>query len=128
METIKLTEARELYLSDSGLPPAEMLMTIDQVCDELGKPISNDRYERQYQLNLARTVMSALKRDFGKHHILFVAPKIGGKVHYGFTNDPELIENYISRIHKLALTYRRLESQVKQISSGQLDLIPFDNN
>lgn len=123
METIKLKETRPLFLTKQGVPRKEQLMTIDEVCDELGKPLSDDPVQRAYQLNFARSVMSALKKFFHKHHILFVAPRIEGTVYYGFTHDPELIENYKRRVHGLMLAYRRIESNVKQIEAGQLDLL-----
>jgi hypothetical protein len=123
METIKLKETRPLFLTKQGLPRKECLLTLDEICEELGKPISDDPVERAYQLQFARSIMSSLKRFFYQHHILFVAPRIEGIVYYGFTNDAELIENYKLRVHALMLSYRRIENEVKQIESGQLDLI-----
>jgi hypothetical protein len=99
-------------------------MTIEQACDELEKSISEDPVKRAYQYRIAYAVMSSLKKFFREHHINFIAPEIKGKVYYGFTNDPQLVENYIHRVHKLALSYRRIENDVKMISTGQLMMSP----
>ena len=125
METISVKETRPLFLTKDGMPRKEQLMTIHEVCDELGKPISDDRVERNYQMSIARAVMSALKKFFRAHHIVFIAPKIEDTVYYGFSGDKELMENYISRVHKMALSYRRIESDVKMIATGQMPLLPF---
>lgn len=122
METIKLKETRPLFLTKQNIPRKECLLTIDDICDELGKPLSSDPIERSYQHRFALSVVSALKKFFHQHHILFVAPRIEGTVYYGFTNDPKLIENYRNRLHNLALSYRRIENEVKQIESGQMEL------
>jgi len=125
VETISVKETRPLFLTKDGMPRKEQLMTIHEVCDELGKPISDDRVERNYQMSIARAVMSALKKFFRAHHIVFIAPKIEDTVYYGFSGDKELMENYISRVHKMALSYRRIESDVKMIATGQMPLLPF---
>lgn len=93
METIKLKETRPLFLTKQGMPRKECLMTIDEICDELGKSISDNPIERHYQLQFARSVLSALKRWFHQHHAFFIAPRIEGQVYYGFTNDDRLVEN-----------------------------------
>ena len=125
METISLKETRPLFLTKEGMPRKERLLTIEEICNELDKPISDDSIERAYQLQFARSVMSALKKFFREHHIIFIAPKIEGEIYYGFSSKPELIENYIDRVHKIALSYRHIENEVKMIANGQLPLIPM---
>jgi len=127
METIKLTEAREIFLTKAGMPRKECMLTIDDVCDILDKPISEDKLERMYQLNVARSVMSGLKKFFRQHHILFVNPRIEKTVYYGFTSDEGMINNSIDRAHKMAIAYKAIEKSAAMIASGQLELIPFDN-
>ena len=125
METISVKEARPLFLTKDGMPRKEKLLTIEQVFDELEKPISTDTAERSYQLSVAYAVMGALKKFFKAHHIIFIAPKIEDKVYYGFSGDEQLVENYISRVHAAALSYRRLENDVKMLSTGQLPILPL---
>jgi hypothetical protein len=125
METINVRETRPLFLTKEGMPRKERLMTIEEACEELDKPISEDPIKRNYQLRTAYAVMGALKKFFREHHIQFIAPRIEGKTYYGFSGDPQLVENYISQVHKLALSYRRIENDVKMISAGQLPLLPI---
>lgn len=130
METISVKEARPLFLTRDGMPRKECLLLIEEICAELHKPLSGDPVKRAYQLQFARSVMSAIKKYFHEHHVGFIAPRIEGKdgthrVYYGFSGDQKLVENYIERIHRHALSYRRIENEMKLISTGQLPLLPL---
>jgi len=128
METIKLKEVRPLFVTKQGLPRKEVLLTVQMICNETGKSLSSDLYERSYQLHLARSVMSALRKSFHEHHAIFIAPEIEGEVYYGFSGNLKLQENYFSRVHKIMLAYRRIENDVKQIASGQFSMIPMKDD
>ena len=129
METISLREARPLFLTKEGMPRKEYLRKLTEICEELGKPISEDiKIERAYQRSIALSVMSATGKFFREHHIFFICPKIEGEVYYGFSSNQEYVDNYLSRIHERALSSRRIESDVKMISTGQLPLLPMENS
>lgn len=125
METISIKEVRPLYLTKEGMPRKELLMTIEEAFEKLEKPLSTNPVERSYQLRCGYAVMSALKKFFREHHIIFIAPKTDGKVFYGFSNNQAFIDNYLTRVHEFALQYRRIENDLKMIDAGQLPLLPL---
>jgi hypothetical protein len=118
--TIKVEETRALFIEKrTGMPKAECLMSLDQICQKLRKPLPEKDPERLYIMNINLSSLSALKRTFLRRHVLFVAPKIGDIVFYGFTNDTNLIDNYIERVKKTTRAYQAIERTVKHLALEQ---------
>ncbi|MFA5379015.1 MAG: hypothetical protein WC455_24890 [Dehalococcoidia bacterium] len=114
---IGLEETRALFFDKRyGLPKIDCLMSIDQICEKLNKPIPLSNPERHLIMGVDLAVVGHLKKSLHKRHLLFVAPRIDGTVLYGFTSDPLKVDNYIERIKCSARAYKEIERLVKQLA------------
>jgi len=95
---------------------------VEEVYDACDIQLSENKYEMLYQKRTGQSVLSSVKKFFNNNHINFVAPKIDGAVHYGFTNDRALIENYMDRMTSYYKAYGRAHRTAKMITAGQLEL------
>jgi len=118
-EIIRVKETSQLFLTKQGLPKKEFLLDINQICNALGKPIPENQPYRTYYRGGAVSVMSKVKKNFYKHHILFINPKIDGVVYYGFSSDLEKINNCINRVEKVVKSYKVIEKKAKTLSKDQ---------
>lgn len=126
METIKAKEVRELFLNKNGMPKKDCLMSMDQVCEALAKPVPQSGPERYYVRAVNHSVMTNTRKYFHNHHIMFIAPKIGATVLYGFSRKQAYIDNYMERLHGKTKTHAVIEGTFKHIANGQLELTGSD--
>jgi len=123
-KAVTLKEVTPLFITKKGMPYKEKLMTLREICEECSKPLPErtraNASEYQYLQQLALSVLSALKKQFYEHHCFFVAPNIDGIIHYGFTSDMELIDNYCARVHVRMIGYKALEQTVQSLRTQKL--------
>lgn len=133
-KVIAIPETRQIFLDRNNHPKIECLMSIDQICKKLNKPIPMDQPEHGYILMRNICTMSAIKRYFYNHSMVFVAVSIKkpGKARadtmYGFTRKLELLENNRDRMNKSAKAYqvqaRKAQRAIEDLTNGsQLNLI-----
>jgi hypothetical protein len=121
METIKAKETRNLFLTKNGMPKKNILMTLEEICENLGKPLPQDKIERFYVRAINTSCVRDTRKYFHEHHIMFIAPRINGAVYYGFSTNQKLLDNYSERLSKKTKSHALIERQAKSIMSGQLE-------
>lgn len=122
METIKAKETRNLFLTKSMMPKKNYLLTMEEICDELGKPLPLDKAQRFYIRAINQNVIRDTRKYFHEHHIMFIAPRINGTVYYGFSSNEKHIDNYMERLKNKTKSHAIIEGVAKQIikSGGEL--------
>jgi len=125
MNTIKSKETRGLFLTKKNMPKKEYLLSLEQIFEELKKPLPESSVERHYASSVNRSVVLGVKRYFHEHHIMFICPRIDGVVRYGFSQDIGKIDNYMDRLKKITKSHATVESGVK-VLLRQIDLFKDD--
>lgn len=98
LELPKLRLIRTLFLTKPGLPKKEYLKEVDEIFDELHIELSQDPFKERYQRHVMYAVLSALRKYFRQHHVLFLAVERGDRIYYGFTQDEDTQRNSIERL------------------------------
>lgn len=122
MELIRSAETRNLFLTKAGMPKKNYLVSLEQICDALGKTLPESGMERYYASGMNRHVVRDTRRYFHNHHIMFIAPRIEGTVYYGFSTNQAHLDNYMERLKQKTKTHAIIEGVAKQIAHGQLEL------
>lgn len=122
MQTIKASETRNLFLTRNGMPKKNYLVSMEQICEALGKPMPESGHERYYARIVNGNVIRDTRKYFHSHHIMFIAPRIEGLVYYGFSTKQAHVDNYMERLNNKTKQHAIIESVAKSIVHGQLEL------
>lgn len=97
VETIKMRSTRDLFVTKKGLPRKECLKTVPDIYTEQRIPLSPNRIERTYQMQVGNAVVHAVRRYFRGHHCNWIDPKLGRWVYHGFSDDEDKQYNSLAR-------------------------------
>ena len=129
MDTITVDKIRKIFFGRDGLPKkGEHLKDIHEIVDAIGIVIEElSIAEQQYQKNLIRSVLYAVKDSCFEHHIAFQCAKLKNHpyVKYGFSNDPDIMQSTLDRAKQRKIQHTIAYNKVKQIADeyfqAQLD-------
>lgn len=122
MDIPKTKEVKPIFYCKNGMPRKDILLNAFEVATRAGYTIPTKAIEKQYFMQRMYLVLYAIKKQAIEHNILFITPKLGRFVYYGFSKDIDKIENSGNRVeaHKnnhlrRSKQYRQLTAQVTQL-------------
>jgi len=122
MDIPKVKKVKPVFYCKNGMPRKDVLLNAFEAAEQAKYSIPSDSIKKSYFMQRMYAVLCAIKKQAIEHNILFITPKLGRFVYYGFSKDIDKIENSGTRVeaHKnnhlrRAKQIRLLTAQVKQL-------------
>jgi len=122
MDIPKVKKVKPTFYRNDGMPRKDILLNAFEAAEKAGYKIPNGKEEKYYFMQMMYAVLHSIKKQALEHSILFITPKIGKYVYYGFSKDIDKIENSGNRVEMFknnqlsrAKSYRQLITQTKQL-------------
>jgi len=126
MDIPKVKKVKPTFYCKNGMPRKDVLLNAFEVAERAGYHIPSEPIKKSYFMQRLYAVLYAIKKQAIEHNILFITPKLGRLVYYGFSKDMDKIENSGNRVEAHKNNHLRQAKQIRQLvaQTKQLLLLP----